>query len=110
MAYSLRLPEDLDARARERAQAIGISLNALVCVALDAYLRSGISLPEVGSKPMEWEPKAVARDELVEKLQHVRSIARPVPDNDPKPVLPANPSKADRTRLAQWYERHPGGK
>lgn len=39
MAYSLRLPEALDAAARARAEHIGISLNALVCVALDAYLR-----------------------------------------------------------------------
>ena len=40
MAYSLRLPDTLDAAARARADYLGISLNALVCVALDAYLRS----------------------------------------------------------------------
>lgn len=45
MAYSLRLPPVLDARARERAADLGISLNALVCVALDAYLRAGIAIP-----------------------------------------------------------------
>ena len=39
MAYSLRLPDALDAAARARADYLGISLNALVCVALDAYLR-----------------------------------------------------------------------
>lgn len=40
MAYSLRLPDALDAAARARADYLGISLNALVCVALDAWLRS----------------------------------------------------------------------
>ena len=39
MAYSLRLPALLDVAARDRADYLGISLNALVCVALDAYLR-----------------------------------------------------------------------
>lgn len=39
MASTLRLPPELDADARERCQRLGISLNALVCVALDAYLR-----------------------------------------------------------------------
>lgn len=40
MASTLRLPPELDADARERCQRLGISLNALVCVALDAYLRN----------------------------------------------------------------------
>lgn len=40
MASTLRLPPELDAEARERCQRLGISLNALVCVALDAYLRN----------------------------------------------------------------------
>lgn len=39
MAYNLRLPAALDADARERCSRLGISLNALLCVALDAYLR-----------------------------------------------------------------------
>ncbi|MGY8903951.1 MAG: hypothetical protein ACKVIH_05305 [Burkholderiales bacterium] len=44
MSYPLRLPEPLNSQARARAQAIGISFNALVCVAMDYYLRSGQSL------------------------------------------------------------------
>jgi len=40
MAYSLRLPDALDAAVRTRADYLGISLNALVCVALDAFLRA----------------------------------------------------------------------
>ena len=39
--FSLRLPPELDRDARERAERVGISLNALVCVAVDCYLRGG---------------------------------------------------------------------
>ncbi len=42
MAYSLRLPDALDAAGRARADYLGISLNALLCVALDAYLRGPV--------------------------------------------------------------------
>lgn len=54
MAYSLRLPETLDAAARAKADYLGISLNALVCVALDAYLREPGRPAAPGSEP---EPK-----------------------------------------------------
>jgi len=39
MQATFRLPDGLAATARGRAEYLGISLNALVCVALDAYLR-----------------------------------------------------------------------
>ena len=39
MAYSLRLNPALDALARDRATALGVSLNALFSIAVDAYLR-----------------------------------------------------------------------
>ena len=51
MAYSLRLPDTLDAAARAKADYLGISINALVCVALDAYLRSPGEPAQAGSKP-----------------------------------------------------------
>jgi len=41
MAFSLRLPPDLDRAARLRAGQIGIPLNGLICFALDQYLRGG---------------------------------------------------------------------
>lgn len=47
MSYPLRLPPQLDTEARARADRLGISLNALIAVALDAYL-SGQS---VGVQP-----------------------------------------------------------
>lgn len=37
-AFSLRLPEPLEREARAHAKRVGISLNSVLCVALDAYL------------------------------------------------------------------------
>jgi hypothetical protein len=51
MAYSLRLPPQLDAAARARADYLGISLNSLLCVALDAYLRTPEPAPTVPTEP-----------------------------------------------------------
>ena len=51
MAYSLRLPDTLDASARAKADYLGISLNALVCVALDAYLRHPGDAPAARAEP-----------------------------------------------------------
>jgi len=45
MAYNLRLPSALDLEARARCQRLGISLNALLCVALDAWLRAPVQRP-----------------------------------------------------------------
>lgn len=42
---TLRLPPDLAALARARAESIGVSLNALICVALDAYLAAPAAAP-----------------------------------------------------------------
>ncbi|MEK9951107.1 MAG: hypothetical protein VW687_02955 [Curvibacter sp.] len=42
MQATFRLPDGLAADARARAGYLGISLNALVCVALDAYLRGSL--------------------------------------------------------------------
>lgn len=58
MAYSLRLPDALDADARERCQRLGISLNALLCVALDAYLRGASPAPAAAAG---FEPDGTAR-------------------------------------------------
>ena len=52
MAYTLRLPDALDAAARSKADYLGISLNALLCVALDAYLRAP-SPPNGGGANLE---------------------------------------------------------
>jgi hypothetical protein len=68
MAYSLRLPDALDVAARAKADYLGISLNALLCVALDAYL----TRPPAPSPP---EPAKLTRKEkqaLYEKEKAAR--------------------------------------
>ena len=52
MAFSLRIPPALEADARARAERLGISLNALLCVALDAYLRGPDAARPVASAPL----------------------------------------------------------
>lgn len=83
MTFNLRLPPALDASARARAEAVGISLNAFVCVALDAYLKGVAGSPVVG----EIRPLRVP----------VHSVA-----DMPRPVLSkplSKLSKAERARL-----------
>lgn len=108
MALNVRLSPALDTLAREYCERVGISLNSLVGVALDAYLRQS-DRPAVTQPP---EPPAPAA-----------AVARPAPDpvllqrhaelrqafEDSKPSLPAKPSKADRRKLAEWHRRNPAG-
>jgi uridylate kinase len=68
MAYSLRLPEALDTSARAKADYLGISLNALICVALEAYLRPPVVASELQTKAsnpsvVETKPKTLSRAE-----------------------------------------------
>lgn len=42
---TLRLSPELAALAKARAESLGVSLNALVAFALDAYLRGGVAVP-----------------------------------------------------------------
>lgn len=44
MAFSLRIPPDLDSLARQRADSIGVPLNSLICFALDQYLRGSVQV------------------------------------------------------------------
>ena len=98
MAYSLRLPPRLEAATRTHADYLGISINALVCVALDTYMRgtSGGALvvaeipppeafelvgevpsdPDTGgkktSKKISFKDRQRSQDELVKKLKASR--------------------------------------
>lgn len=56
--YPLRLNPDLKARAETRAQALGISLNALIAVALDSYLGQP-PCPRSASRPAARSPATV---------------------------------------------------
>jgi hypothetical protein len=64
MAYTLRLPDALDAAARAKADYLGISLNALLCVALDAYLRepAAPASPQSGATPAAESPSKTSAE------------------------------------------------
>jgi hypothetical protein len=67
-AYPLRLPDELADTARQHAERLGISFNAFVSVALDAYIRGGTPAPNKAS-------------------------ARPVAPRKPAPRKPSKPAK-----------------
>ena len=77
MRTTVRLPEELAADVRQRCQRLGISVNALVCVALDAWLR-----------------------------QSEHSEQLPAVDDSPRPDCPAAPAPLDASQLTpkQLYE------
>lgn len=104
MAFSLRLPPALEADARSRCERLGISLNALLCVALDAYLRTPsqpaaqhpvegreaaglVSVSTTCTTPIE-APAACVAAPVSEPV----SVPAPVPRQ--KPVLTAPPLAA----------------
>lgn len=64
MSFNLRLSPTLESRARARSDDLGISLNAIISVALDAYLNAspagnsvGVSQSLVVEKPAKVTPK-----------------------------------------------------
>ena len=67
MAYSLRLPDALDVAARAKADYLGISLNALLCVALDAYLSPSRSFSSQDSPSLLQSPPVVEPVKLTRK-------------------------------------------
>ena len=99
MAYSLRLPEALDAEARARCERLGISLNALICVAIDAYLRGPpVPVGAVGGLDGGASPAGV-----------VGGSPAPLPSTVqlPGPGLVSSPVGADSVPKPQQPTRHP---
>lgn len=96
MAYTLRLPDALDAAARAKADYLGISLNALLCVALDAYLRGPADAPA---------PPVGAAPGGVEAPSKTKSGPEPEPEPEPRKLTRAEKQaiyeqeKAERKRL-----------
>lgn len=131
MAINIRLSPTLEALARQYCERVGISLNSLVGVSLDAYLRqserpSVASAPEPpasvpGPSPAPVVPSAppdpallqrhrdlkAEEQQRIQRFRELKEAQQGLAPSDPKPVLPANPTKADRTRLAQWHQRNP---
>ena len=118
MAFSLRIPPALEADARARCDRLGISLNALLCVALDSYLRGPDPAPDGRAAPG-----------LVSVSTTCTNPEAPVPDPAPvpapgptvprqKPVLTAPPlpapapatvapalTRAERRRLERFDKK-----
>ncbi len=124
MATTLRLSPALEVETRAYCDRVGISLNSLVGVALDAYLRRSDAaqakefktMPTpVSEKPSQLAPTAQAMeklDGLRESASQNRPVAesRPAPSYGPtfpKPVLSAKPSKAEKELLARWWRENP---
>jgi hypothetical protein len=84
MAYSLRLPDTLDAAARAKADYLGISLNAFVCVALDAYLR----VPSE-TAPARAEPTIAIRIPTTRSVRE-KAVDDTAPDTEPEPTAAPN--------------------
>lgn len=118
MAFNLRIPAPLESEARERCERLGISLNALVCVALDAYLRQGAAAPEpaatvdAGARDADApgrKPDISAAPAKSKPVLTADAFPFPVHGVNPRPVLSAKPTKAERRALAQWHRDHPKG-
>lgn len=93
MAYNLRLPAALDADARTRCERLGISLNALLCVALDAYLRGDSPSPNTEDSPGVAGPGPAAAG---------RFVAEPgLPGAAPQAGGPAKLSKQQRREITR---------
>jgi hypothetical protein len=76
MALNLRLPPDLDLRARKESDRLHISLNSLICVAVDRYLAN----PEASPLPWGFRPYTSA------PTRSVVPVPLPVVPEPPKPV------------------------
>lgn len=93
MAFSLRIPPALEADARARCDRLGVSLNALLCVALDSYLRG----PEPASAVLGLGP-VPATCTTSEASISTAPVPEPVPRK--KPVLTAPPFPAPESAPA----------
>ena len=105
MAYSLRLPDALDTAARVRADYLGISLNALVCVALDAYLRGSAEPEPVPDKPAPGEDRSPqarpAKPAQATGRPSKTSPVRPQPE-EPQSLPAANPLSFTRAERREF--------
>jgi hypothetical protein len=95
----IRLSEGLDARLRSHAEKTGATLNSIICLAIDAFIPGGVIQKQVlVPVPAPIEPeKAIAAIVLTPK--------RPSPM---PPKLGANPTKAQRNKVAKWRKKYGG--
>lgn len=99
MSYPLRLPDHLDAEARERAARIGISFNAFICVCVDAYLRGGPV-----AQLVDREPAAPARVVPASHAVGASAAVTPVARDVAPPSVPGQ-SRGERRRAEKEQRR-----
>lgn len=115
MAVTIRLTPSIEALAKSYCERVGISLNGLIGVALDAYLQRPETAPASAPAALQPEPVPPAPSVAASAAQATPRPAEHDPQllqrlhvlKDPKPVLGPNPSKADRAKIADWYRRNP---
>jgi len=97
MTFNLRLPADLDLVARAKSESLGISLNALICVALGEYLKGQNEAPRVSRRP----PIMVRRPlPAVVSSSPAGELSKAPPGGLSKAVVPGQKlSKAERRAL-----------
>ena len=87
MSFNLRLPADLDLMARAKSEGLGISLNALICVALGEYLKGSNDVLKVSRRPL-------AGASLGTNAKY-----KPAPEKSPLPSPGQKLSKAERREI-----------
>lgn len=65
MSFNLRLPPIVESAAKYRAESMGISLNAIICVALDAYLNQKM-VPKVRQPKIDTPPSNTGVNDIGE--------------------------------------------
>ena len=87
MSFNLRIPAGMDVLARLKAGQVGISLNALVLIALDAYLKSD-AMPSIA----DLDPPKASRTGTVK-------VAKTHPG---EPKVSSPPTKKELAALHNW--------
>lgn len=115
MAITIRLTPQIETLAKSYCERVGISLNGLIGVALDAYLQRPETAPASAPAALQPEPvtpaPAAASSPAPAIPKPVAAIPEPVggftPPADPKPYVGPNPTKREKAKLADWYRRNP---
>lgn len=108
MAFSLRLPPALDDAARIRAEQIGVPLNALVCFALDQYLRgcpSGSPAAPLIDALDQVNPRRLSRGGMPLKVRSAEGLGAKFGERPSKAVLELNDVPPDAPKQLSKAER-----
>jgi len=99
MDLKIRLPESLDQRLRTHAENTGATLNSIICLAVDAFVPGGV-------KPEKPAVEAPAHEPVKPEKRVILTPKQQIPV---KPKLGPKPTKAERSKLAEWHRAHGAG-